>query len=91
MHSLPQVAGLRVSGDDIAGGHGAAGSPELCFQAACNSGAAGMQRLPTSASVLAADGGKMDSVNDRRPLTAEGSSVYATALRQLEREQMQQV
>jgi hypothetical protein len=88
MHVMPQAAGIRAAGDEI----GARECPVRSCQAACSSGAAALQEPPTSTSQLAAGHSDiMGGGNERRPLTAEGSSVHATALRQLQREQMQQV
>lgn len=90
MHTLPQVAGLRVADDVVGDWNGGAEAPELYVQAPCSSGGRALQRTSPSATVVS-DRCKMAEGSERRPLTAEGSSVNATALRQLEREQMQQV
>lgn len=84
---LPQVSGIRVSGCD----DGAAERPETSRRDAAGSGEAGMQPPYTSGSMLAAEDVGMCDWAERRPFTAEGSSVHATALRQLQRDQVQQV
>lgn len=83
---LPQVSGIRVSGCD----DWAAERPETFRRDAAGSGEAGMQRPYTSGSMLAAEDVGMGEWAERRPFTAEGSSVHATALRQLQRDQVQQ-
>ena len=84
--ALPQVSGLRTTADETRGG--TAGSPEVYELESCIGGA--QQRPSTSASAMPSDA-MMGGALERRPFTAEGSSVHATALRQLERDQMQQV
>lgn len=92
---LPQVAGFASRATEAAApAHGADGS-STHPPAACGGppdSPAALPRPSTSASAARSDGSaRDDSPPERRPLTAEGSSPYATALRQLEREQLQTV
>lgn len=90
MNTLPQVSGLRGTADETRASNGAAGLPELYGKEGGNGGVIAQQRPNTPMSAMPADA-MMGGASERRPFTAEGSSVYATALRQLEREQMHQV